>query len=65
MDKCKKAVRRSLVIETCLAHFNPFDLYKDAPGLPVPPTPPACPACGVLLTADFIEKEAQEMEAMS
>eukprot|EP00965_Chrysotila_dentata_P228246 6196495-Pleurochrysis_carterae.AAC.3 len=65
--KCKKATRRNLVIDTCLAHLNPFSVYAGAPGLPSPLSPPKCPAqdCGAILSDDFIAKEMREMEAMS
>eukprot|EP00965_Chrysotila_dentata_P002147 70726-Pleurochrysis_carterae.AAC.1 len=65
VDKCKKATWRNLLLETCLAHLNPFDLYKHAPGLPSPSTPPTCPACDVKLTNDFIATERSKMEMMS
>eukprot|EP00965_Chrysotila_dentata_P170322 5621944-Pleurochrysis_carterae.AAC.1 len=40
VDKCKTATRRNLLVETCLAHLNPFDLYRHAPGLPSLSLPP-------------------------
>eukprot|EP00965_Chrysotila_dentata_P092410 3050035-Pleurochrysis_carterae.AAC.1 len=65
-DKCKTAVRRNLVLETCLAHLNPFMLYEGK-GLPSRSTPPICPvsSCGAVLSEDFIAKEAREMEKMT
>eukprot|EP00965_Chrysotila_dentata_P224811 6194404-Pleurochrysis_carterae.AAC.1 len=64
--KCKSATQRNLVIDTCLAHLNPFELYKNAPGLPSSTSsPPKCPACDATLSADFIAKEKSDMDAMT
>eukprot|EP00965_Chrysotila_dentata_P056424 1872420-Pleurochrysis_carterae.AAC.1 len=38
--KCKSAIRRNLIFDTCLAHLNPFELYQGAPGLPRTSSPP-------------------------
>eukprot|EP00965_Chrysotila_dentata_P215615 6188877-Pleurochrysis_carterae.AAC.1 len=64
---CKAATRRNFILETCLAHLNPFKLYDGAPGLPSQRIPPRCPApsCGTVLSDDFIEKERRKMEDMS
>eukprot|EP00965_Chrysotila_dentata_P130342 4309646-Pleurochrysis_carterae.AAC.2 len=67
VDMCKADTRRNLVLETALAHLNPFQLYEGALGLPTPPLPPTWPApgCATVLSAKLFEKEQKEMEAMS
>eukprot|EP00965_Chrysotila_dentata_P214271 6188101-Pleurochrysis_carterae.AAC.1 len=32
--------RRGVIFEACLAHLDPFTLYKDAPGIPSRTSPP-------------------------